>query len=402
MQQPQINPAPVKQFALFELGFRTFFLLASSLAVVATALWTAAYTFGWALPIGNVMPISWHGHEMIFGYAVAVIAGFLLTAVRNWTGVQTIKGVPLALLAFSWLLARILPLLNSPALFEWAMLFDLLFQIGLILAVLHPIIKVKQWRQLLITVILFALLAANILYYLGTLHKVNQGVSWGLFSGVYLIMTIIFILARRVMPFFIERGIGQQNPPAQLKNWAFIDAASPLFLLTLLASDVFFKQALLTAILSLCLAGMHATRLWGWYHKAIWQKPLLWSLFLGYGFFVVGFLLKALNFFQLYPSSIPLHAFTYGGIGILTLGMMSRISLGHTGRNINEPPAILKWVFISLFSGAIVRVFLPILIPNATMHIIGLAQALWIIAFGLFLINYVKIFISPRIDGQAG
>jgi len=118
MQQPAINPVAVKKFALFELGFRPFFLFASLFSIIATVIWTASFTFGWSLPISTITPIAWHGHEMVFGYAVAVIAGFLLTAVRNWTGVQTIKGGALVALVLVWLLARTLPLLNSALLFE--------------------------------------------------------------------------------------------------------------------------------------------------------------------------------------------------------------------------------------------------------------------------------------------
>ena len=399
MQQPQLNPEPIKKFALFELGFRTFFLLASILSILATSLWMASYTFGWALPVSSITPIAWHGHEMVFGYTFAVIAGFLLTAVKNWTGVQTIKGLPLAVLASMWLLARILPLLDSSLLFAWAIIFDNLFLLGVILAVLHPIVKVKQWRQLMIVALLSLILAANILYYLGVFLIINQGVSWGLYSAVYLIMAVIFILARRVMPFFIERGVGYQ---VQLKNSSVVDASSLLFLAALWISDVFFKQVLLTTLLSVILASLHGFRLWGWYTKGIWKKPLLWVLFVGYSFFILGFVLKALNFYHLYSASIPLHAFTYGGIGMMTLGMMSRISLGHTGRNINDPPSLLKWVFLLIAIGTFVRVILPILVPNGYLHAIGLAQGLWIVAFALFLSRYFMIFISPRADGQPG
>ncbi|NQZ52843.1 MAG: NnrS family protein [Piscirickettsiaceae bacterium] len=389
----------MNKFALFELGFRPFFLLASLLSIFATAIWMASYTFGWTLPVATVTPIAWHGHEMVFGYSVAIIAGFLLTAVRNWTGVQTIKGVPLFLLSLTWLLARILPLFNSPLLFEWAAMMDILFLLGLMLAVLHPIIKVKQWRQLAIVTKIFLLLVANILYYLGVFHIFDQGVSWGLFSGVYLIMALIFTLVRRVMPFFIERGVGYQ---VQLKNSNLIDVTS-LFLLALLwIVDVFLKQPLLTALSSLALAVVHTIRLSGWYTKGIWQKPLLWVLFLGYSMFVLGFMLKAINFFSLFPTSIPLHAFTYGGIGMMSLGMIARISLGHTGRNINQPPKILKWVFLSLFLGAIVRVVMPIILPSAYLYLIGVSQVLWIVAFVGFLSHYFMIFVQPRVDGEPG
>ncbi|PHS24833.1 MAG: NnrS family protein [Methylophaga sp.] len=399
MQQPILNPQPIKKFALFELGFRPFFLLASLFSIIATSLWMANYTFGWILPVSNITPIAWHGHEMVFGYTTAIIAGFLLTAVRNWTGVQTIQNLPLLLLASTWLLARILPLLNSPILFAWAALFDIVFFIGLTLAVLQPIVKVKQWRQLLIVSILVMLTIANVLYYLGVFHIANQGVSWGLFSGVYLTMALIFILARRVMPFFIERGVGYQ---VQLKNGSFVDSSNLFLLAALWIADVFLKHALLTALLSLILAVLHGFRLSGWYTKGIWKKPLLWVLFVGYSFFILGFALKALNFFALFSTSIPLHAFTYGGIGMMTLGMIARISLGHTGRNINEPPNTLKWIFIGLFLGAIIRVIMPLFLPSAYLHLMATAQLLWIVAFTVFLAHYFMIFISPRADGQPG
>jgi uncharacterized protein involved in response to NO len=398
-QSTNSSSAHVKRFALFQLGFRPFFLLASLFSIIATAIWMASYTFSWILPVSNITSIAWHGHEMVFGYSTAIIAGFLLTAVQNWTGEQTIKGLPLSLLALVWLLARTLHLFNSALLFEWAAIFDLLFLLGLALAVIHPIVKVKQWRQLLIVSILVMLLAANVLYYLGVFHVLKQGISWGLFSGVYLIMALIFTLTRRVMPFFIERGVGYQ---VQLKNWSLIDSTSLLFLVGLWLVDVFFKQAVLIALFSIALAMIHSIRLWGWHTKGIWKKPLLWVLFLGYGLFILGFILKAINYFALYSTSIPLHAFTYGGIGMITLGMIARVSLGHTGRDVHQPPKILSWIFICLFLGALIRVVIPIVLPSAYLYLIGLSQILWITAFTLFLYHYLMIFILPRADGKAG
>lgn len=399
MQPPILNSQPIKKFALFELGFRPFFLMASLFSIIATVIWMATYTFGWLLPVTEVSPIAWHGHEMVFGYSTAMIAGFLLTAVRNWTGVPTISGLTLSLLALTWLLARTLTLSNSPLLFEWAAFFDILFLLGFALAVIYPVVKAKQWRQTAIVSKVILLLLANVLYYLGAFHIIDQGVSWGLYSGVYIIMALIFTLARRVMPFFIERGVGYD---VKLKNWSIIDSSSLIFLAALWISDVFFKQALLTALFSLALALIHSVRLWGWHTRGIWKKPLLWVLFLGYCMFILGFMLTALNFFTLYPTTIPLHAFTYGGIGMMTLGMIARISLGHTGRNINEPPTILIWVFAILFFGALTRVVMPILLPSAYLHLIGLAQVLWVVAFTLFLYRYFRIFIQPRADGAAG
>lgn len=396
MQTTIQAPTPKKRIALFDIGFRPFFLVASLFSIIVTAIWMAVFTMGATLPTFFVTPIAWHGHEMVFGYTTAIITGFLLTAVGNWTGVKTIHGIPLALLTLTWLLARIALLSDSPMVFMFAALMDILFLIGVILAIIHPIIKVKQWRQMAVVSKVVLILAANILFYLGAFHIVDQGVAWGLYSGVYLIMALIFTLARRVMPFFIERGVGYQ---VQLKNSLYIDISSLVFLATLWIVDVFFQQAMLTALISLVLAVLHSIRIAGWYTNGIWKKPLLWVLFLGYGMFIFGFILKALNFFSFYPATLPLHAFTYGGIGMITLGMVARVSLGHTGRNINEPPSILKWVFLSLAVGAFIRVVLPIVMPSSYALFVGLSQIAWIIAFTLFIYQYFMLFIQPRIDG---
>lgn len=400
MQRPiNVSTLPKNNFALFELGFRPFFFFASLFSLVATVIWLASFSFGWTLPVASITPIAWHGHEMVFGYALGITAGFLLTAVRNWTGVPTIKGLPLILLAAVWLLARILPLLNSPILFVWAVVFDILFSIGFILAVLHPIVKAKQWRQLAIISKLVLILAANVLYYLGVFHVVNQGVSWGLYSAVYLEMALIFTLARRVMPFFIERGVPED---VQLKNWRFIDSSSLLFLAALWISDVFLKIDILVALLAVVLTVIHSVRLYGWHTRGIWKTPLLWVLFLGYSFFAFGFALKAINYFSLFSNTLPLHAFTYGGIGMVTMGMVSRVSLGHTGRNIMQPPKVVSWIFASLFLGAMVRVLAPILYPSLYIEWISISQVLWIVAFSLFLYAYTHIFMQARVDGKPG
>lgn len=400
MQRPvNLSTLPKNNFALFELGFRPFFFFASIFSVIATLIWMVNFSFGWTLPVSDITPIAWHGHEMIFGYVMGITAGFLLTAVRNWTGVPTINGLPLILLATVWLLARVLPLLNSPVLYLWATVFDILFLIGFILAVLHPIVKAKQWRQLAIVTKLVLILAANILYYLGVFNVVNQGISWGLYSAVYFEMALIFTLARRVMPFFIERGVPED---VILKNWRFIDASSLLFLAALWISDVFLKIDILVALLALVLTAIHSIRLWGWHTRGIWKTPLLWVLFLGYSFFALGFALKAINYFSLFSNTIPLHAFTYGGIGMVTMGMVSRVSLGHTGRNIMQPPKVVSWVFASLFLGTMIRVLAPIIMPSFYVQWITISQVLWIVAFSLFLFSYSHIFIQARVDGKPG
>ncbi len=386
--------ASTNKFALFTLGFRPFFLLATVFSIISMSIWTAVYTFGWPSPVTAMSPFVWHGHEMVFGYTVGVIAGFLLTAVRNWTGVQTIHGLPLFFLVAIWLFARVLPLFNLPMLFKWAAILDIVFLTSLMLAIIYPIVKAKQWRQLMIAIILIMFMIANSVYYFGVLYDVEESVSQGLYSGIYLIMLLVSVIAGRVIPFFVERAVGYHG---QLKKWSLTDKGHLPLLVCLWLVDIFFKQALLAALLSFLLAIAHSIRLYGWYVGGIWKKPLLWSLFIGYGFFVISFALKAFAFFVSYPESYALHAFTYGSIGIMTVAMMARVSLGHTGRNVNQPPAVLAWVFSMLCAGTIIRVLVPIILPTAYLHLIGLSQLLWIGAFALFFRAFFSVFIYPSI-----
>ncbi|MGD8619810.1 MAG: NnrS family protein, partial [Gammaproteobacteria bacterium] len=223
---------------LFRLAFRPFFLGAGAFAVVAVFIWMFVYTHGVVFDFSGMTPTTWHAHEMIFGYSMAVIAGFLLTAIKNWTGQQTLRGPGLFVLFMLWLLARAIPLtvMNIPL----AVLatIDLLFMFLLVIAALMPVLKVKQYKQLGVVSKLVLLLLCNVLFYLGVLGFVEQGVQWGLHSGLYMIIALVFVMARRVIPFFIEKGIDGQ---VEIKNRLWVDLSSLVFLLVLWILDVFTK-----------------------------------------------------------------------------------------------------------------------------------------------------------------
>ena len=387
------------KLALFHLGFRPFFLGAALFSVVAMLLWMGIYVFAWQIKPLGIAPAFWHAHEMIFGYSIAVIAGFLLTAVKNWTGVQTPHRTPLLILFVIWLVGRVLPYFSATLPVAFIVIIDNLFLVLLFLSVVIPIFRVKQWKQIGIASKLLLMLTSNIVFYLGVAGIVEKGVNWGLYSGLYLILALIFTMGRRVIPFFIERGVDE---PVQLTNRKWLDVSSLVLFIAFWITDVFLLEPNLVATLAGILFVLHATRLAGWYTSAMWRKPLLWVLYIAYGFLVIGFLLKAaVPVFSL-SATLATHAFTVGGIGVMTLGMMSRVALGHTGRNILEPPSVLKWVFIILIVGAIVRVIVPLINPGHHLVWIGLSQALWVASFILFLATYLPILARPRIDGRYG
>lgn len=393
------NPAkPPHPFALFNLGFRPFFLLAGLFSIAAILLWGGIFVYGWPAPRVVYALSQWHAHEMIYGYAMAVVAGFLLTAVRNWTNVPTVTGLPLGGLAALWLAARVAGLAMPQQVWLMAGL-DGAFNLLLCAALAQPIIRAKQKQQIGILLIMALLTLGNALFYLGALGYVAQGIAWGLYAGLYLIISLIFVMARRVVPFFIERGVGYE---VVLQNRAWVDRSSLILLLLFLIAEVFLRWDAIAALLAALLVVVHGVRLHGWHTPGIWRKPLLWALFVGYAGAVFGFLLKALTPVLGLSPYLAVHAFALGGISMMTVGMMARVALGHTGRSIQEPSKGLPPIFILLAAAFVARVLLPLAAPAHYLVWLAFAQAFWISAYALFFLIYLPILIKPRVDGMPG
>jgi len=389
----------VNAWALFRLGFRPFFIAAALFAILGMLVWMAELIFYVRLLPNTVLPIYWHAHEMIYGYALAVIAGFLLTAVRNWTNMQTLHGWPLQLLLVLWVLARIAALLPGSQVLLATVILDNLFILYLSIALTVPVVQAKLWKNMGVVSKLYFFLIGNVIYALGLFGLFHDGERIGLFIGLYMILSLILVLSRRVMPMFIERGVGYA---VTLKNHFQVDIACFLLFLIFAVMDIFFTSPAIVAYLAAALCVLHSIRLWGWYTHGIWNKPLLWGLYLGYGWMIVGFGLKFSAYIFDIPPSLAVHAFTVGGIGMMTLSMMSRISLGHTGRDISQPPSGIGLMFFMLSIGAVVRVVFPMISIEHYQLWIGLSQGLWIATFILFLYRYTSILLRPRIDGRPG
>lgn len=367
-------------------------------SVIAVLVWTLIYAFKIPMPMGNLSVFQWHAHEMIFGYSLAVIAGFLLTAVKNWTGIQTLYGGRLFALFTLWVSARLLFLLGE-AFISYALVLDLVFITCLIAATAMPVIKSRNYKQFGILSKLTLLGIANASFYLGFVGALDKGIYWGIYGGLYLIIGLILTLGGRVIPFFTERGV---DYPVQLYNPKWVTVSGLLIFLIFFISELFLNNNLLSGYLAIALFIVYFIRVVGWYTPGIWKKPLLWSLHVAMLFIVIGFLLFALSVFSDVPRLIALHAMAYGGIGMVTVSMIARVSLGHTGRNVNEPPLVVNVILVLLLVGAIVRVLLPLIVSEFYFVWIILSQILWIIAFLLVAIVYIPIWTRPRIDGQFG
>lgn len=377
--------------ALFSLGFRPFFLLAAAGGFIMMLVWILTLSLGYSWPgVDNI--ISWHRHEMLFGYTGAVIAGFLLTSVRNWTGKSTPEGKPLAALVIIWAMARLAPLVSEQQLLYVAL--DLLFWVGLFISLWHALISaVVRNRVFLLLVGLLGTAAA--LSHWSILQPNNESLSYiGAYLGLDIILIIMLIMGGRVIPFFIQRGL--QRPEQARNPW--LEKGLPPLLLIMLIMNLLLANTLWAALISFILACWLLPNLWQWHDKGIWQKPLLWSLYLAYAWIILGLVLRGFGILGWVSPYLGIHALTVGGIGLLTLSMMSRVGLGHTGRAL-EPSKLTVLALGLMMAAAAVRVFLA---SSLGLLAYQISAVLWMLALLIFFVVYLPILSQPRPDGKAG
>jgi uncharacterized protein involved in response to NO len=385
---------PLTGWAPFALGFRPFFLSAGLYAVLMMVLWLLVLRG--SLGVGNLSPFVWHGHEMLFGFAVAVIAGFLLTAAQNWTGIPMPSGPPLAALFMLWLAGRASFLIPGlPPVLVAAIDVAFLPVLAIVLAL--PIIKAKQLHNYPFPIMLLVLAAANALVHAGSLEWLAVSSSLGLHLAAYVIVAMMTVMGGRVIPSFTDNKLR-----TRARRWKAIEIMVPAATISALIAALIAPFSLVTALLAALAAVAHAVRLAGWYTSKYWSVPLMWILHLGYAWIGVGFALLALSASGLGAAAgSALHAFTAGGIGVLTLGMMARVSLGHSGRML-EPAPLMKWAFVAVNLAALIRVAQPLVFPGLYASGMVIAGVLWIAAFGLFAAIYTPILLRPRVDGKPG
>jgi uncharacterized protein involved in response to NO len=392
----EMKPQNIFEHPVFALGFRAFFVLAGLAALILIVFWNAMYK-GTATPDVYFADTYWHAHEMLLGYTVAVISGFLLTAVKNWTGRQTLTGCQLASLCLLWLYGRILPFYAGWLPDALIALVDFSFLPVLAYHISKPVIEAKQFKNLVFVGLLLLLALGN-----GLIHAemlgLQKNTAWmGIQLVVATLIILILIIAGRVFPFFTERGI---PGTLTIKN-PMLDGLAIASAVAVFALQVFGVSGTVLALAAILAAAANGMRLSGWYVQRIWYVPLLWVLYTGYSWIILGFMLTVLSAYSVILPSLALHAFTIGGIGVLTLGMMARVSLGHTGRALKASNAMaIAFVLINL--AALFRVLLPVAMPGWYSNFIYVSVLSWLAAFALFIFVYAPMLTSARIDGQEG
>jgi uncharacterized protein involved in response to NO len=382
---------PPRAFALWNLGFRPFYLLGSVFAALSVALWVCQYAG--VLPFAYVRGPTWHGSEMLFRFTMAVIAGFLFTAVGNWTGQPTPSGAPLAGYALPWIAGRILAVTPYAAAAAWV---NGAFPVAVAVGIGVPLLRAGNRRNYFFVALLAALGVVAVGLHLSYFGVLQWPERLGLRVGLDIVMFVTAVVGGRVIPMFTNNGV----PGTKARRSAIVEKASLGGLLVLLLADIAQPAAGLVA-LAAALAIVHAVRLALWQPWRTLGTPLVWILHAAYGWIVVHLALRALAALDLVPEPIAVHALSVGGIGGLTIGMMTRTARGHTGRPLVADPGDVA-CYVLVMAAALVRVFGPLALADAYRATVIVAGACWSLAYILYGIAYAPSLTGSRLDGKPG
>lgn len=376
---------------LWSMGFRPFYLLGAAFAVLSLPLWIAAYTGAVDLPAG--VTLAWHAHEMLFGFAAAIITGFLFTAVRNWTGQPTPTGATLAGIAALWLAARVLHFTGPVTL---AALADVLFLPVVGLAIAVPIVRSGNSRNYKVLAIIVALALLNLCQHLaaGGGIPVAHGRT-AMLATLDVIAILMAIMGGRVIPAFIGNAVpGARLQRVAIVEWIALGSMVLLLVLGLARGMLPLPAGVWAGFASIC-ALAHGVRLWLWHPLQARGNALLWMLPAGYAWIVVAFGLRAAAEWGSVMPILAVHALTVGAMGSLMIAMMMRSTLGHSGRPLQAGPWELA-AFLAVQAAAIVRVFGALAFPARYMDTVVISGVLWSVAFALFLLRYGPLLVRPR------
>jgi uncharacterized protein involved in response to NO len=371
--------------ALFSYGFRPFFLAAGLWALLSIPLWLHQYNGDIALPT-HFAALDWHIHEMLYGYVAASVAGFLLTAIPNWTGRLPVSGWPLAALALLWLAGRAAILFSAAIGGLAAAVIDVAFLAALAAVAAREIVAGKNWRNLRVLIVLGLLIAANIVFHAEVL--LTGAANYGIRIAIAAIILLISLIGGRIVPSFTGNWLARNNPgrrPAPFSRFDMVTiAASALALIAWVAVPAHAVSGAL-----LLIAGcLQIARLARWAGDRAFADRLVLVLHIGYAFVPLGFLLiGASAFIAAVLASAGIHAWTAGAIGLMTLAVMTRATLGHTGRPL-QAGAGTQAIYALVLVSALLRIAAA-LVPSMTL--IEAAGICWIAGFALFVLLYAPL-----------
>jgi len=392
----------VRRFALFEAGFRVFFLLAPLYAACALVEWLLVY-LGAIAPPGSASPTLWHAHEMLFGFAAAGVAGFFLTAVPNWTGASYVRGLPLMTLAGVWLLGRIAMHAGGAVPPGVAAAIDLAFLPMLAALVAPPLLRNGIGRNAFLLVVLLALWGAD-----AAMQAELAGTSLGIDAAsgargarvaIDILALLITVIGGRIVPAFTTTSLKLHGERKLPTSSAVLDRLAIGSMALLLITETILGSSAVTGGIALGAALLQAARLSRWRGLATVRVPILLVLHVGYAWLVVGLALKGASaFVDALPETAALHALTVGAVGTMMMAVMSRAALGHTGRKLAaHPVTVAAYTLVSV--AALLRVLAGVF---PTVVVLAASGISWSLAALLFLAVYAPMLVRSRVDGQPG
>ncbi len=380
----QIQSPPKKghpRFALWDLGFRPFYLLASSFASLSILVWSLQ--FSGLLPYAYLQGPMWHAHEMLFGFTLAVLTGFLLTAGQNWSGQPTPKGAYLGALAALWVAGRILVL--SP----WGWLaagVNVAFPIAAATALAIPLYRARNRRNFFFVGLLMLMAVAQLVVHLNALGVLRVPGWAGIALGLDVMLLVLSVMAGRVIPMFTNNAI----PGVKAIRHAKVEKLALGLVLLLIALDAMHVSGVWFALIGVLAMLAHLTRLWLWQPWKTLNTPLVWVLHAAYAWIPIHLAFRAMAVMGWVSSSVATHALAAGAIGTMVIGMMTRTALGHTGRKLVAGKTEVT-CYSLVAAAAVIRVFVPLVDPSLVTYAVLLSAAMWSLGFALYTVRYWSI-----------
>jgi uncharacterized protein involved in response to NO len=397
---PQVIATPAGRFALFDYGFRPFFLLCGLYALVIVPLWLFRFAYA-SVPFGTLPGVYWHAHEMLFGFVIAAVAGFLLTAVPSWTGSRGFAGVPLMIAVAAWLAGRLAMAFVNVLPFQAAAAGELALLPVLVALLAPPIVRARNRNVPLLGVVVLLWLID--VAFMRALQTGDATLAAGASRvAIDLVLVLLVVIGGRIVPAFTGNALRRAGADVMpvTRGWLELVAIGSVVLIAL--CDVILPDSRVAGALAAIAAAAHVGRLAGWRSFRIRGEPILWVLHVAYAWVPVGLALKACWLLGAAGWAAKWqHALTFGAFATMILAVMTRASLGHTGRPLVVSRAI-SVAYVLLTAGAAVRVFGGAWTPQYYVAAVTGSGVAWVLAFLIFVLVYGPILMLPRADGKPG
>jgi uncharacterized protein involved in response to NO len=395
-----MQDSPPRGFALLSYGFRPFFLAGGAYALVMIPWWMYRFAHGGA-SFGGLPPMYWHAHEMIYGFVMAAIAGFLLTAGPSWTGVRGFAGPPLIVAVTLWLAGRVVMSLAGDMPF-WLLAAAELALVPWLIGLLAPPILRTRNRNLPLLAVLLVLWLIDAAF-IASLWRVDAALAGGSARlAIDFVLILITVIGGRIVPAFTANALRRRGGEPNLVTRTWLEYVVIGLMVAIALVDVFAPNGVASGVLAALAALAHAGRMSGWRSFRTGGEPILWIMHVAYAWLPLGLALKACALLgDAAWASKWLHALATGAMATMILAVMTRTALGHTGRPLVVARAIAV-AYLLLTCTALLRTFGVALFPAHYLLTLELSALTWMACFGIFLVVYAPILWRPRADGRPG